>query len=179
MQRWDACRAISSLTCKQFFFYLWDLCYLYNMFFCLELYSLNLCWLLEVKEMFKCIFNLDPILTCHDKKLPSSDRCFWASFFQPPWAPIPHPPPQLDAVCFLCCFLLIFSLCGASLLVPFHLSIWCISISCFLAQNLPSHPVPRSPENMCAMAQLMFGSFLRSVLLNTGSVSLLTKEGVY
>lgn len=129
--------------------------------------------------MFKCIFNLDPILTCHDKKLPSSDRCFWASFFQPPWAPIPHPPPQLDAVCFLCCFLLIFSLCGASLLFPFHLSMWCVSISCFLAQNLPSHPVPRSPENMCAMAQLMFGSFLRSVLLNTGSVSLLTKEGVY
>lgn len=29
------------------------------------------------------------------------------------------------------------------------------------------------------MAQLMFGSLLRSVLLNTGSVSLLTKEGGY
>lgn len=35
------------------------------MFCYLELYSLNLCLILEAKEMFKCIFNLGPILTCH------------------------------------------------------------------------------------------------------------------
>lgn len=171
MQRWDACRAISSLTCKQFFFYLWDLYYLKNMFCYLELYSPNLCFILEAKEMFE----LGPIQTHHqnsifypfhpvvDKKWLKTPifRCVWASFSQSASAPTPHPVPQLDLLlcAFSACLLLIFSLSGASLLFPFHLSRWCVSISCFLAQNLPSH-IAGSPENMCAMAELLFGCLL-------------------
>lgn len=58
---------------------------------------------------------------------------------------------------FSACFLLIFSLSGASLLFPFiSASVVCQHFS-FLTPTLPSHPVARSPKNMCALAQLLLG----------------------
>lgn len=103
---------------NKFFFYLWDLYYLKNMFCYLELHSPNLCFILKAKEMFKCIFKLGPIQTCHqnstfypfhplvDKKwLKNSHLQMPLSFFFPisrcPYSPS-SPSAGSAAVCFLC-----------------------------------------------------------------------------